>query len=83
VKLGGPMGGPSHRLGVDITHKFIHDDVPNMLRGKAFMNALVADFNSDGINDLYFTDTGRDSISVGRMIPFTCLNPMVHGKKSV
>ena len=27
-------GWPSHRLGIDITHKFIHDDIPNMLRGK-------------------------------------------------
>ena len=47
------------------------------------MNALVADFNSDGINDLYFTDMGRDSKILGRMIPFTCLNPMAHGKKLV
>jgi hypothetical protein len=75
VKLGGPMGGPSHRLGIDITHKFIHDDVPNMLRGKGFMNALVADFNSDGINDLYFTDMGRDSKHAGKNDPIYLSQP--------
>ena len=75
VKLGGPMGGPSHRLGIDITHKFIHDDVPNMLRGKSFMNALVADFNSDGINDLYFTDMGRDSKHAGKNDPIYLSQP--------
>jgi len=75
VKLGGPMGGPSHRLGVDITHKFIHDDVPNMQRGKALMNTLVADFNGDGINDLYFTDTGRDSKFSGKNDPIYLSQP--------
>ena len=75
VKLGGPMGGPSHRLGVDITHKFIHDDVPNMQRGKALMNALVADFNSDGINDLYFTDTDRRPDFRGKNDPIYLSQP--------
>ena len=75
VKLGGPMGGPSHRLGVDITHKFIHEDIPNMQRGKSLMNALVADFNGDGINDLYFTDMGRDSKFSGKNDPIYLSQP--------
>ncbi|MDB4018089.1 peptidoglycan-binding protein [Amylibacter sp.] len=69
------LGGPSHRLGIDITDKFMHDDIPNMQRGKALMNALVADFNSDGINDLYFTDTDRRPDFRGKNDPIYLSQP--------
>ena len=73
----------SNKPGIDISQKFINDDTPNQFRGKAVMNVLVADFNGDGINDLYMSDTGRRPGNPGKMIPFTCLNQTEHGKKSV
>ena len=65
----------STRPGKDITHKFIHDDVPNRFRGKAVMNVLVADFNGDGINDLYMSDTGRRPGNPGKNDPIYLSQP--------
>ena len=39
------------------------------------MNALVADFNSDGINDLYFTDTDRRPDFRGKNDPIYLSQP--------
>ena len=65
----------STRPGKDITHKFIHDDVPNRFRGKTVMNVLVADFNGDGINDLYMSDTGRAPGNPGKNDPIYLSQP--------
>ena len=72
VRLTSPY---SNKPGKDITHKFIHDDVPNRFRGKAVMNVLVADFNGDGINDLYMSDTGRAPGNPGKNDPIYLSQP--------
>ena len=72
VRLTNPY---SNKPGIDITHKFINDDVPNRFRGKAVMNVLVADFNGDGINDLYMSDTGRRPGNPGKNDPIYLSQP--------
>ena len=72
VRLTNPY---SNKPGVNISHKFIVDDTPNQFRGKAVMNALVADFNGDGINDLYFTDIGRRPGNPGKNDPIYLSQP--------
>ena len=72
VRLTSPY---SNKPGKDITHKFIHNDVPNRFRGKAVMNVLVADFNGDGINDLYMSDTGRAPGNPGKNDPIYLSQP--------
>jgi hypothetical protein len=72
VRLTNPY---SNKPGIDISHKFIHDDVPNRFRGKAVMNVLVADLNGDGINDLYMSDTGRRAGNHGKNDPIYLSQP--------
>ncbi|MDA9235660.1 peptidoglycan-binding protein [bacterium] len=72
VRLTNPY---SNKPGIDISHKFINDDTPNQFRGKAVMNVLVADFNGDGINDLYMSDTGRRPGIPGKNDPIYLSQP--------
>ena len=72
VRLTNPY---SNKPGIDISHKFINDDTPNRFRGKAVMNVLVADFNGDGINDLYMADTGRRPGNPGKNDPIYLSQP--------
>ena len=72
VRLTNPY---SNKPGIDISHKFINDDTPNQFRGKAVMNVLVADFNGDGINDLYMSDTGRRPGNPGKNDPIYLSQP--------
>ena len=65
----------SNKPGIDISQKFINDDTPNQFRGKAVMNVLVADFNGDGINDLYMSDTGRRPGNPGKNDPIYLSQP--------